>query len=108
MADEGFDWGGFFENVAALAGAAVTVYSIGQRFSQDKQKASGANILSLKQPYPSKHYHIGDYSRAGGAFNLWRASGNEFYVIKLVNAGRIDSFKDWWLNDDKLTLNAGG
>lgn len=110
MADEeeGFDWGSFFEGAVQVAALAATAYNVSQKFGGDKQKASGTNLLSLKQPYPSKIYHIGDYSRGGGAFDLWRAKGNLFYIIKLVNAGRIDSFKDFWLNDDKVTINAGG
>lgn len=110
--DDDIDWGQVFEDTAKVVGLAVTAYSISQRFNTDKQKASGADLLSLKQPYPSKHYHIGDYSRAGGAFDLWRAKGNEFYVVKLVQdchrIGPLDSFQDFWLSDDKITLNGSG
>lgn len=105
MAD---DDNSFWESVGQILAVAGAAYAVSQKYGGQEKQTSGANLITQKQPFPSKIYHIGDWSRSSGAYALWRAKGNEFFVVKMINEGRVDGYNGFWLHDDKVTINSGG
>lgn len=60
-----------------------------------------------KQPIAPRQYAYGR-NRLSGPYMLWEAAKGRLFDIIDLHDGRVEAFEQWWLNDDKVTLDAVG
>lgn len=60
-----------------------------------------------KQPISPRQYAYGR-NRLSGPYMLWEAAKGRLFDIVDLHDGRVEAYEQWWLHDDKVTLDTVG
>lgn len=103
----GFTLFGTTITYAAIASAIVTTAIVAgvQYLLTPKPPKPEDGRAPLTQPIPYRFWGVGE-ARLAGAFMLWEAIDDRMYSVQAIVAHRINAFKGYYLNDDKVELIA--
>lgn len=63
--------------------------------------------IPLKQPRPVRQTGTG-IDRIAGPYMLFESEGQNSYDVFAIHDGKVQSYDQWWLNDDQVTLDGSG
>lgn len=94
---------------AAIASAIVTTaLTVGLTYAMaPKPPKPEDGRQPLTQPIPYRFWGVG-VARLAGAMMLWESVDADMYSVQAIVAHRINAYVDFYLNDDKVTLEVGG
>ena len=97
--------------ITIIGSAAIIGASIGLQYALYKAPAipnPGDGSVALKQAIPSRIKGYG-YNRLAGYYMLFEANGSApatSYDVLALHSGRVDSFQQFYLNDDNVSTSA--
>jgi hypothetical protein len=97
-------FGGAVSLASVASAIATTALTIGLQYAlAPKPPKPEDGRLPMAQPMPYRRYGVGQ-SRESGAFMLWEAADSVMCSVQAIMAHQIDSYVDFYLHDDKVTL----
>lgn len=88
-----------------LSAIAVTAISVGiQYLMAPKPPKPEDGRAPMTQAIPPQFFCVGE-ARLAGAYMLWESKGRGMYSVQAICGHPIDSFRDFYLHDDKVTID---
>lgn len=96
-----------YVKAAAVVAVAVAGAQAVNSLMAGKQK-NQSQAFTLNQPVMPVINFVGDYSKSAGGYVFREAKDGQLCRILAMSGDRLDSFDEFWLADDKITLDGGG